>query len=66
MVDLPGAGWLPLTGRTDLGLVALRELLVERGLVAIEEVRGYYWHMPPTESVETAVFKGTAADAQAS
>ena len=62
----PGRGWQPLTGRTDLGLVALRALLVERGVVGNRDVRAYYWHMPPTEGSETSVFKGQTPDAQAS
>lgn len=60
---LPGPGWRPLTSRTDLGIVALRELLVERGIASNGSARGYYWWMPPRTARETTLF-GRAQSAE--
>jgi hypothetical protein len=54
--QLPDGGWLPLSGRTDLGLVEARALLVERGLAEAAEARGYYWYIPPSDAQASTVF----------
>ena len=44
--ELPGDGWEHLIEKSDLRLVALRTLLVERGLVDEHAAHDVYWHMP--------------------
>lgn len=42
---LPGAGWERVAEDTRLGLVAVRHLLIERGLVDAEGAIPVYWRM---------------------
>ena len=42
--DHPGPQWQHVTGETRLGLLAIRKLLVERGLV--DDATVVYWYMP--------------------
>ena len=64
--ELPGGGWQPLTSRTDLGIVALRRLLVERGLASAGAARGHYWRMPPSAARETALLGRDVSEPRAS
>ena len=43
---LPGDGWERLTDQSELGLVALRALAVERRLADEHTAHDVYWHMP--------------------
>ena len=46
--DLPSeAGWTHLTDESQLGLLAVRAILVGRGLV--EDDTAVYWHLPQPE-----------------
>ncbi len=38
------AGWTHLTGETKLGLLAVRAIVVGRGLV--DDEKAVYWHLP--------------------
>lgn len=40
-----GAGWRQLDPRTELGLIAVRGLLIERGIVTAERAPEIYWHI---------------------
>ncbi len=49
--DLPsGAGWTHLTDEAQLGLLAVRAMLIDRGLV--DDDRAVYWHLPQPERAE--------------
>lgn len=41
------AGWTHLTDETQLGLLAVRSILAERGMV--DDDRTVYWHLPQPE-----------------
>lgn len=41
------AGWTHLTDETQLGLLAVRSILADRGIV--DDDRAVYWHLPQPE-----------------
>ena len=43
----PGGDWKHVTEEAGLGLVAVRRLLVEHGLVDGEGAKEVYWYLPP-------------------
>ena len=44
------AGWTHLTDETQLGLLAIRSILTDRGLVGDD--RAVYWHLPQPEQAD--------------
>jgi hypothetical protein len=48
--EAAGDGWQRLSDHTSLGLVAIRRLLVERGVAAPDVARSVYWYLGASAS----------------